>query len=866
MSFEICATKVKNWFKENSDVKMPDSVIASMARLLDAEGKDAITSSQFHEKMEAAVAEYGERMAARTRATRALDLAIIERGKANTLANAQNWIDKFGTDRLKAPVDAFMSRILGGSDKPGVGSNQSIGYIRNGLRADFLQFFRNSLGENENAIQLADKNSQLVKDFYQEKAALEDKTQSGLSNNPLALEIAKAFKATQNRIMTEAQTVSPFLQPAKSFIVSRNWDADLVTGDGTPQAKATFISHMMKNFGNDSYIGNTPTEKAQIFEDMWHAIKSGTYGVPGAENNFWGVPGTGGDLARRMAPARSLVAKDWQAEFESAAKYGDNPYSAMVKQAYASADNIAKINKWGSRMADNFQAEYKATLAALDPDQKEAFKGKEQQFKDAFASSMGSNYSPAVGIKANFVQGLMNVKSAAGMGNHIPRSLDTFQNAATLTRDMFGKNIIQNSAELSAEMTKALMGYGDAKERMGDMGVFFQSTHREMINDIYNPNAKPGWTAKLSEMAGKLSGADRQQAWCKTGMATVFAKNMGEFSDSAHADLPQVMQTGLARYGIGENEWNFIRNAKETIPFSDGTTRGMITPEAIRNIDDATAEKYLRDSGTWDKENSPPKRMLDRVRSQNAMNYGGMLNEHTGMAAANIGDRERYWMYGNLDPNSGMGLAAKMMYQFKNAAIANAAIVRRTYFSGEGSKSNIAGLAQHLIMSGLYYTLGDYMIQGFNGKTPADPTSPEMAAKFAIGSGGGGIWADGLIHAMQSNTKSDMIANASESILGPGNSTLLEGALAGGASIKGASEQLQGNDKASMQGKWWAHLANSNAPLQNVFYLKAGMDYFLYNEMHEMLGGNGYLESLRKQTQKNGQDFTFGGQNYWENK
>lgn len=863
MSFQNCAVKVKEWFKENSDIKMPDSVVTSMARLLESEGEGALTSSQFHDKMEAAVQEYGERMAARARATRALDLSIMERGKSNTIENSNKWIEN-GMDRNKAPVAAFMSRILGGSDRPGIGSNQSIGYIRNGLRADFLQFFRNALGENENAISIAEKDSPLVRDFYQEKWALENKTQSGLSNNPQALEIAKAFKAAQNRIMTEAQTVSPFLQPAKSFIVSRNWDSDLVIGDGSAKAKSEFVTHMMKNFGDESYVGNTPAEKAQIFEEMYHSIKGGTYGVPGSENNFWGVPGAGGDLARRMAPARSLVASDWKSEWESSVKYGDNPFSAMVKQIYASADNVAKINKWGSRMQENFQSEYHSTMRALDPEQREFFKQHESQFKDAFSSSMASNYAPATGIAANFVQGLKNVKSAAGMGNHIPRSLDTFQNAVTLQRDMFGKNLIQNSAELAGEMTKALVGYGDAKERMADMGVFFQSTHREMINDIYDPNAKPGFTSKLAEMAGKLSGADRQQAWCKTGMATVFAKHMGELSDTEHADLPGVTQQGLARYGIGEHEWNFIKNASETIPYTEGSTKNLITPEAIRNIDDASAEKYLRDAGSWTKETAPPQRMLDRVRSQNAMNYGGMLNEHAGMAAANIGDRERYWMYGNRNPNSAMGLASQMMWQFKNAAIANASIVRRTYFSGEGSKSNIAGLAQHAVMAGLYYTLGDYMIQAATGKTPQEPNW-ETVGKMAIGSGGGGIWADGLIHALQSTNKSDMISNASESLLGPGNSTIMEGALSTGAAIKGAYQNVvEGNDKASLQGKWFAHLIQSNAPLQNVFYLKAGQDYFLYNELHQIMGGDGYLESLRKQNEKNGQEFTFGGQNFWE--
>lgn len=877
MSFETCATKVKTWFKENGEdkVKMPDRVIDQMARLLDASGKDAITPAQFEAKMQAALTEYTERLSAKYKATQAMDAVIIERGKTNTLANSQAWQDKFKMDADKANREAFEARIMGGQARPGVGSNLSVRGTRQSLQATFLQFLHRALGENENALQQTDKTSDLTRDVYLEKGALEAKTQLGLTNNPQALEIAKAIKGYQNRMLSEAQSVSPFLEQSKDFIVSRNHNREAIVADGSPESKARWLSDIYKGAAKTSFIGNTAAEKMKLFGDMYEKIRAGTYDTPGAESHFWGVPGTGGDLARKMAPARAITFESPQAEFEYASKYGDDLYTALGKQAYSRADQISKISKWGSRAADNFQKEFYATARSLPEEQRESFLANQAHFKDMFDASMASSYSPATDLGGRFAQGIMNVQSAAKAGMHLPRSFNDFQNVVSQSRDAFGKTLVENTYEMAQAMVKGLSQYEDSKERMGDLGVFSHSMHRENLSLTFNPDAKPGATAQLAEMVGKYSGADIQQNVVKHGMAMVDSKHFGDFAATGK-DLPQTALTELSRYGISPTDWKLMSKGTQTIPFMKGQSRGLMTPEAIRNLDNATVEAHLRETGQWTKDTTPPQQLLDRTKYEIATKYGSLLNDRAGTAAANLNERQRYDLFGNpADPNSGKALLNKMMWQFKGAAVANFGAVKRTMYSGESSSSNIAGLAQRVLMGGLYYTLGDYMIQAATGKTLADPTSPEMLAKFAIGSGGGGIWADGLINAMHAQDKSGAVANLAESIAGPGISSVGEGALATAFAAKGAAQQLGGNDKASLQGRWFAHLLQTNTPGQNIFYTKAGMDYFLFNELHELMGQNGYLESLRKQTEKTPgwpeslggpggqQGYTFGDGNFW---
>ena len=217
------------------------------------------------------------------------------------------------------------------------------------------------------------------------------------------------------------------------------------------------------------------------------------------------------------------------------------------------------------------------------------------------------------------------------------------------------------------------------------------------------------------------------------------------------------------------------------------------------------------------------------------------------------------------------------MMQFKQAALVQQQIVRRIYQSGGGNTSNLGGVLSHVATAGFLGMVGQYMIDGARGKSAASPLSAEMLTRASLNGMGAGVLGDALIYALQQPTASKQQALMASDALGPAVGTLTKGATALLKTVQGVGQGLQGKDSTGQYGgKEWASLLHSLTPGQNIFYTKAAFDYTLINQMHQIMGNGGYLETLRQQTAKTpgwpealggpggSQQIGYGGRNFWE--
>lgn len=844
MSLESCVLKAKQWLDENKKIKIPVGRLNEFARILNEAGGDALTPAEISAKMTDAVENFAKRTHAKFQAQLAHDLLVSENIVKQTLENRAKWIEKSG-DSSKMGIEAFRAVIEGGSLRPGEGSNLSILKMSGSLERRFLSVLENALGNNRDIAM----SGAIDKDILQELHALDNQMPLMQTQNQAALDIAKAYKAVRDDIFSRKQAINPFLEAAQDFLVERNHNREKIAATD----KATWVKDAMTHYGDKSFFGSTPEEKVKGFQDIYDRIVAGTYGTAEdkfSSRNYFGVKGEGGDLMRRMSKGRVLVANDWQAEHAYMSKYGDDSlYQTMQGSIKAASNDISKLTKWGSQQRETYERTFNTIRKMLPESERtefEKFKTQSGGFDDMFDVSMGSQNSPARNRMANAAQGMMAIETMAKAGMHTLRSLPDIQNAITLTRDMFGRNLIENASEIAKEFAKGMAPFSDAQERMKDLGLMCRSLQQELMRGIGSGDTAPGFTAKGAELAGRIGLADRQQNAIKAAIGTVFSKQFAELSGTAHANLPEQTRIGLARYGIGEHEWEFIRHATQDIPYGESESRKIMTPEAIDKLSDDRAELYLRKSGQWTSGDIPDKRTLDNARFQNSLKYATLINEHADLAGANTDLRQRTFMYGNTDVNSGIGLVRRLAWQFKSASLVSNDILRRSYFSGTTSKAAFAGLAQHVVMSAFFFTLGEYINQFATGKTPEDPSNPTMVGRMLIGSGGGGVVADALINAMQGETTKDKFIELSKAAMGPGISAAAEGLAVAGQTGTEAYKSMTGQ-RPNYPGKQAASLLTGNIPLQNLFWTKAALNYYFSNTLKEFMGP-GYLSHLERRT------------------
>lgn len=860
MSLESCIAAAKKWVKENSEVELNAKELEQVGKLLNAAEEMGATPAEKNKLMADLIDQKIEVEQAKNRARQYLNAINTEKGKTQTLTNAEDWAAK-GMDKNQAPVDAWLARIRGGSSRPGVGSNLDPLYLKETARAQYLQFFRNALGpEDEKILMASDIGSSMSRDIYLELDAIENKKQLGQTNNDSALRIAKAIRASQDYMLSDVKAVNPYVEAAKDFLVHRNHNRDAIMAVPRDQ----WVKEAMGDFAG-SFAGSTPEEKQALFGNIYDQIKAGTYGSTDFDAaSFWKPQSTAGNQALRASGARTLVATDALHEWQYASKYGDDIWKNMVRQINYQSDNVARLQKWGPNPSENFTKEYSAILKSLDPDQQAAFKQAQDKFKEAFEVTMGRQDNEAHGMLARGAQNLMALQNASLMGFHVPRSLNGYQAALTLARDAFGKTYVENAAEIGGKIAGKILSLDSGKEAAQSLGVSLRSVSRDMMGAIASGDREPGMVAKTAELIGKLSLNDQRVSSLKYGLSDFTAQELGSYSGKSFENLNARTQDFLNRYNLGGDRWEALKQAVA----KDGPMQGRITPEAIRALPKEVVQPLMA---------SDNPRELMRVRSELALNYGALLNDQAGLAVGENNSRSRIAAYGDTTINDGWGIARRFLMQFKQAALIQQQIVSRTFRSGGGSTSNMSGLFQHVLVSSFLSLAGEYMIAAATGKSAPSPTSPEMMTRAAIGTGGLGVYGDALAHALQQPTFDKQQALMASEVLGPAFGTMSKGIFAAAKTAQGVGQALQGEERRGQYGgKYWAQLIHGLTPGQNLFWTKGAIDYMLMNELHEFMGGGGYLESIRQQTAKTPawpealggeggqQQYTFGGKNFWE--
>lgn len=853
MSIRTCFIKIQNYVKESGlEKNVTKDEIRMMARKLEAAGGDALSPAEFHAKAQKLIDENEVREIAARRAEKAQYLYTSEKAVKNSTENAAKWKAE------DAAFEAARAQVQGGSLKAGEGTRTSIGGMKDQYRGKFFRILGTEMDRTEGLYKAA-QSGQIDGDFYKELWAIAHGLELGKTENPFALEYAKANKVLLDAFSAAKQAISPYLETFKEYMGKQFHDRMKITKAGFD----VWFEKADKAFGKESFPEMTPEEKKLAFQDIFNRIKSGTWGsVIGDTDvgNFRGVPGEGGNMARKMGRSKQLIPHDMDAWVDYNKSFGpDTAFEGLAQTIETAARDTAVMMKWSSQPAMAYNRYMNRLADKVTPEQALYLKEGRKKLDRMFMATVSPDAAPARELFGKFTQGVALAEYLGKAGTTVLHALPDIQNAATLvTSSTDGQNVFGTSLELAGMIAKRMApGGGDIpKARMADLGMTFKTVVREMWRDLGAPpvgiqQKLSSGIARTADAMGMVTMHNRWVNAVRSAVGELLSVRLASMADMAHADLPQQARDGMASFDINEHTWNFLReHALEEIG-----GRTMMTPEAIKDAPDEAITDFLKAEGLHKGEKPPTKGMLAYGRLQLETRLAGMINEHADQSTIMPNDRQRYFLYRDMG-NDGFGAALRLATQFKMAAVAQHDIVKRAYYSGETPGGGMVAVAKHMVGAMFFAALGEAMMNYSAGKNQPDLSDPEEASKFAgkvlIHSGAPGVFGDLLLNELTTQGVDNKLKGVASGLLGPGITDLSH---IGADSIQALQESMGAKPDPKLNSDF-ARTVNGLMPFQNLFYSRAAYAYILSNELHDFLGDSGYLGSLERSAQRHGQEYS----------
>lgn len=748
------------------------------------------------------------------------------------------------------PAKNLASWIDGGALKAGDSTNLDVQNMRDTVEGDLRKIWRRGIEPHKKIA----SHGALDREIYQELDAIQKGKAPGESGSAIAQDIAKVMQATLNQVYNLKKAFNPFLEKIDDYLVKQTHAREKVSG-----VEATeWVADALKVYGAKSFPDLSLDEKVVQFRSIYERIKDGSYGSVVDDSNsdkFITVHGSGGNIMKRQAASRVLIADDWEKAFEYNQKYGIGTiFDTMDTVIRKSARDIAILEKAGPNPQGMYEGLYQRALNKTSGEAKTELENAKPSLDKKFRTMIGETDAPARGNGARIVQAGLTWQYLAKTGGMWLSSLSDLQIAAGMARGLNGKSVLANGFDIVGTYIKHMLPEGltgaNAVETLEGLMMFSRSANYELMNSVGHSAKAPGLLGKAAELQGSLTLMNRHVNSIRAAIGTVVSADLGRISHLDHAELTPRWQQGLLRYGIGEAEWNVLRRGAEDWGISEaGFKRSgkLLDSDGIAQIPDEFIENYMRKTQTLSGEATPDKLFLGRKQLEYKL--GSLINQHADFAESRPGTRQKAFLYQGTSINEGTGQLYRMLAQFKGATLMSADSYRRAFHSGGAPEGDWQAIAEKGVYGMFLWSIGHYAKEALMGKTPEDPADPKFIAQAMVGSGAAGLFGDVLAAQTMApgGARGREVENMTFELLkataGPLLGDVAETAALGTQYLKSALSRGEKapNLKAVKQGL-------SLVPFQNMWFSKAAFSHYVGNSLKEFVGGSGYLSNLERYT------------------
>ena len=339
-------------------------------------------------------------------------------------------------------------------------------------------------------------------------------------------------------------------------------------------------------------------------------------------------------------------------------------------------DGLARKVKENPNLSDATKAKQIEALSA-DKDSRAAI-------RQAYSVMSGLTARPERVTAAKISGDIRAVQSMAKLGGAVLTSIPSDTVTAAIASQYRGSGFWRGMLEQLDGLRQ-----GRPKAEVEEITYLVGEGFDGLIGQIVSPHAAqdgPVGMFSLQETFFKYNGLSWFTDLGRGTAGRVIAAEMGMRAKTAHGKLPAVYRDLLGVHGIGEAEWNAIRTAE----IREVNGRSYITPDSMRDVDDAAIEPLVaarleaaRKASRVDDAKSEDTRstreekyqeqrekILDDGRRQLELKMAAFVADEVNFAVLETDARSQRTTTQGTRPGTVMGEAIRFVMQFKGFPVA----------------------------------------------------------------------------------------------------------------------------------------------------------------------------------------------------
>jgi hypothetical protein len=678
--------------------------------------------------------------------------------------------------------------------------------------------------------------SGMLAEFHEKLPHVVKMLQRPRDNAPFFYDVVREWRKPGSTKSKEARLTaeifSKYAEAARLAYNKAGGNAGKIPDWGGPQAHDAgklikagdeqWITDIYAEMDHDRSFGalTTEAEAKEILADSYLTITTGVPATPTARERGAFV-GAGGSFD----PHRVFHFKDANAWIRYAEKYGrGNVVTGLMDHLKSMARRTALMEKLGTnppRMMEHLIEDTRREIrdSKMSGEKKQKELGRLTSLnKDSFVSRAWAVASGDVDRPGNLSQArrwsaLRQIQSMASLGLSLPSQFSDLLTYAQAMRWQ-GRGLLQGYAD---SLGSLLQGRPPAEVRR--IAMLMGVGHETFLGEIHAgyaaEDAAFGILSRWQNAFFKWNGTNWWTDNLTTSFSAMTSVDMAEQSRTAWSALNIGYRTTLAEYGIGEADWNKVRN--------------MVTKEGDYSF-------------VW------PELAGDHELE---MKLRGFIIDTAQFAVIQGDDRTKQWTTGGQRSGTHLGEAIRSMMQFKGFPIAYTQKILGPMFRGQPGRRDLAAIPHLIAMSLVFGYISSTTKDIMKNKTPKDPLAYATWLAALTQSGGAGLYGDfffgnadrfggGLLSDLAGPTISD-IANLGTLVM-EDRDRLWQ--LATG-------ELKNGN-------KLWGDLFKfglDNTPYINLHFLRAGLDLAILNSFQEWLSPGTFRRREREMKKTYGQGY-----------
>lgn len=722
--------------------------------------------------------------------------------------------------------------LLIGTNTPFTGSRMSATAAIEGYEKQILSTFRRDLGKENEAL-LASR--QKERSIALELAELNDNKgngKPGITNDPVALHIAKAIKTAQDMARELVNKNGADVGQLNRYIARTDHSPERLISMGE-QGWIKLVrdtADLAKTYGADN-----AAHWDEMLSGTYKKLSTGDHSDVNAPEDMFLVKNM--NIAKQLSQSRVIHFKDaesWYRYQQEAAS--SDVTTRWLKGFQGSARDAGIMSVLGTNPLDN--------LGRIVKTLKDAATTPEERVK---IDREAPKWERWVKVMTGDANRITNKGAALATQNYL-----TLQRTAKL-----GFLPFSQFADLATVMSELrYQGVDFPRRILGPLGAYFQgegSQQREVAKLV--GGAVEGWLAEIQHTLGsrerfdaelgggpvtaglsaiqnfmfKVTGATTMTNRGKEAGVYLMARHWGEARGMPWEGLNDAERRIMGAFEIGPSEWRALNAATQ---WSDVQGSQFLTPSVVNDIPAA-------DMQAWKSAVGREKLTDDQARDVLATRLWRYYADREKYALLDLGTRERSIGSWGGPSDTKAGAAWRAVFQFKSFMTA---MIGRTWGreinGGQGATGAVYGIVEFAAVAGVLGTISTILRDVATGTDPfhrfhEDPRQ-YLAESFARGGAMGP--AGDFLFAEQSRHGQNFTSWA----LGPAG-----GIIDAGLAVK--SQIAEGKPFATTA----IQLAKSNLPTQNLLYTKAVLDRLIWMRLMDWVEP-GYSQRLATSQRQKG--------------